>query len=455
MQDDLERLFSPRRVAVVASFGGRTDGGSIIVDNLRRAEDVDVMPVATRDAMPEGAVRSLRDAGPIDVAVLYVPAEQVPGLITDAGGLGCAVVIVESAGFAEAHEAGTDLQREAVEAARVAGVRLLGPNCSGVLNGARNLATAPVPMHGIRAGHASLLVQSGVMAGAVLAQVMNLGTFGAAKVCSLGNKADLDESELLEYLGEDPDTRAVGLYLEWVSRPDEFIAVGGRVAKQKPVVALVGGRSGAGEALTRRHTARPAGDARRTTEIVQAAGISCIRGFTEMLEVTNGLAVLSSFEPAGGRTAVITLSGSGAVVAVDAWQDSSLSLADLGARTVARLSPLFPGWLHPENPLDIWPAAAHHGMEVVVPEVLAALEEDEGIDLVLAILPVLSDEERTRLPQLLPRRTEAMRKPLVCWYYGGGSPEIAAEVEARGAVMASSIESAVSLLGQLALRVGR
>lgn len=455
MKDDLERLFSPQRVAVVASFGGRTDGGSIIVDNLRRAQDVDVVPIATRDVLPEGAFRSLRDAGPIDVAVLYVPAEQVPGLITDAGRLGCAVVIVESAGFAEAHAAGNDLQREAVEAARDAGVRLLGPNCSGVLNGARNLATAPVPMHGIRPGHASLLVQSGVMAGAVLAQVMNLGTFGAAKVCSLGNKADLDEAELLEFLGEDPETRAVGLYLEWVSRPDEFVAVGGKVVTQKPVVALVGGSSGAGEALTRRHTARPAGDPSRTAEIVEAAGISRIRGFTEMLEVTNGLAVLSSFQPAGGKTAVITLSGSGAVVAVDAWQDSVLSLADLSPRTVARLSPLFPGWLHPENPLDIWPAAAHHGMETVVPEVIKALEEDDGVDLILAILPVLSSEDQTRLPDLLPQRPEPLRKPVVCWYYGGGSPEMAAEVEARRVVMASSIESAVSLLGQLALRVAR
>lgn len=451
MRTDLTALFAPTRVAVVADFGGGSArAASTIARNLLQATGTELV-VVPRGEKPTDlpSVARLDEVGPLDVVVIYLPAPQVAQVVREAGAVGCRFAIVQSAGFGEAQGDGQQLEKELVLAGQEAGVRLVGPNCTGVLNGHRNLATATVPMPDMRAGGASLLVQSGVMAGAVLAQVMNLGTFGVAKACSLGNKADLEEAELLAHLGKDPSTRAVGLYLEWISDPDTFIQVGRAVVDTKPVVALVGGQTEAGAELTRRHTARPASDRTDTAGVVHAAGIPQVQGFTEMLEVCNGMSVLAGHRGAGKRIGIVTLTGSGAVVVADALQSGNLTLASVGDATREKMADFYPRWLEPDNPLDVWPAAAHHGLEAVVPAAIQALEQDPGVDQILAILPVLRREDRGSLPGLLPEGDRLLRKPFVCWYYGGSSPTLAATVEPRGVAIVSSLESAVSLLREI------
>lgn len=456
MRTDFERLFSPSSVAVVADFAGVSGRGARhIVANLDRVVGLTVWPVCAHSSTVDhpSATDSLGAAGKVDVVIVYLRASEVVSLVDEAAE-GTGFMIVQSAGFAETGDDGRLLQDELTRRAHDRGIRVIGPNCTGVLNGRNGLSTATVPMPGTRAGGASLLVQSGVMAGAVLAQVMNLGTFGAAKVCSLGNKADVDETDLLAYLMEDDETLSIGMYLEWISRPDEFVATASRAVETKPVIALVGGSTEVGARLTRRHTARP-DSAANTRELAERAGINCVSGFTEMLEVCNGLAVLSRFGTVGPNTAVVTLTGSGAVVAVDSWDQSALRLADLSLKTRRRLRELFPSWLAPENPLDIWPAASHNGLQHVVPEVLAALDEDPSVDQILAILPVLREEDRDLLVQLLPAGEVELSKPIVCWYLGGGSPGLADAVERRGTVVTSSLDSALTLLRSMAVEGGR
>lgn len=433
----LAHLASPRTVVVI----GRSHRTAGIIRNLERVDGLTVYSCSV-----EGDRVGLMTQTP-DVAIVYANAEQCSTAVRTAASAGARSVIIEAAGFGESSARGRVLERELLATAREVGVRLLGPNSLGVYNGRRNLTTAPFPMPDLTGGSASLVVQSGVMAGGLLADVMKQGHFRLNTMVSLGGRVDLDEVDCLNYFERDPNTTAVGCYFEQVGASARFARSVQRLAAAKPVVAMLGGRTAAGSAAASRHTGRRGASVEQVRAILDEAGIPVVERLRDLLEVTGAVAEAAPGGrlPREPRVAVVTLTGSGAVAMVDTLEDRSCSLATLSRSTVIRMEKVLPDWLPVENPIDLWPSLVNgHGV-ASFREALSATAEDENVDAVVAIVPVWGetrglDDFRTAVLEAQPT------KPLILWAPGTeGLPE-----RFPGVVAVPSLESVAPVLRALA-----
>src|SRR6185436_844167 len=213
----LRCFFEPKSIAVIGA--SRTPGrpGHTLVENLRKAFAGQIYPINTQAGEVAGlpAFPSVAEVpGDVELAVVLVPAESVPQAVMSCAQKGVRGVVVEAADFAEIGAEGRLRQVQIADIARNAGMRLWGPNCLGVIDARSGVITTYQPLRDVVPGHTSLITQSGALAGAVLAQIHEARTFAFNKVCSIGNKADVDECDLLEYLAGDPSTRVIGMYLE-------------------------------------------------------------------------------------------------------------------------------------------------------------------------------------------------------------------------------------------------
>ena len=254
--------------------------------------------------------------GPVDLVVAAVPAEGVPAVAREAAACGARALVVLSAGFAEQDAHGAELQAELVHVCRTAGVRLVGPNCLGV-----SVSAGPAPFDATfgplpaRRGRIALASQSGGLGVAALAHCAARG-IGTSAFVSLGNGADVAPEDLLAWWDADPDTRAALLYLEGAGDPRRFARIARRVSRATPVVALKGGRGGAGRRAAGSHTAALAGGEPMTEALFDLAGVVRADTLEELLETGEVLA--SQPLPAGPRLGIVSNAGGPAILAADA-----------------------------------------------------------------------------------------------------------------------------------------
>jgi acyl-CoA synthetase (NDP forming) len=286
-----------------------------------------------------------------DLVVVCVPASAAAGVVAEAGDLGVKAVCVISAGFAETGTDGTALQADVVQAAAARGVRLVGPNCTGILSGnggarfnATFSRTVPPP------GRTALLTQSGAFGLAVLEAAEARG-LGIGAFVSVGNSADIASNDLLVYWDRDPATDLVLLYLESVQDPRWFIRIARRVARRVPIVAVKAGRTEAGRRGAASHTAALAAGDAAVDALLQQAGVIRAESMEEMLDLAT---VLSSQRRFGGRrVAVLTNGGGPGVLAADACESNGLVVPELSELTAARLRSLLPPEASVANPVDM------------------------------------------------------------------------------------------------------
>jgi len=257
ISDAMEFFFNPRSIAVVGASPNPRKVGNALIRNLKRGYRGSVYPVNPNYSEIEGLrcfPRVSEIEEPVDLAIVFVSARLVPEALRDCAAGGARGVMIESGGFAETGERGKALQEECCTIGKETGMRLWGPNCMGLVDARRNFVfsfLAPeIWEEGLTPGNVSLVVQSGMLSGGFLIDLMSHGTMGVSKVCSIGNKVDVDECELLDYLIRDPETAVVALYLEAIPRGRAFLEVARR--SHKPIVVLKGGRSlrGARAAMT-------------------------------------------------------------------------------------------------------------------------------------------------------------------------------------------------------------
>jgi acyl-CoA synthetase (NDP forming) len=419
----MEFFFRPRGVAIAGATATREKGGYHIVYNARQGFKGRIYPVNPRyreiDGIP--CFPSVMDVpDPVDMAILFVPAPAVPDLAAQCARRGIRGVIVESGGFSEVGAEGESLQKALRRIAADTGLRVWGPNCMGLIDTATqtvfSFVSPSIWEDGLVRGGVSLVVQSGMLSGGFLMDTMTRGDTAFSKVCSLGNKLDVNECDILPCLLEDPDTETVGLYLESFVDGRRFMEI--CRASDKPVVVLKGGKSVGGSRAAMSHTASLAGNQWVVSGALAQAGVIEATDFKQMIDLCRGLAGASRCKAGhGARIAVVTYTGAGGILSADFMERMGLTLANLSPATIEALKAIYPPWMPPGNPLDLWPAMERQGPLKALRVALKAVCNDPNVDGVLlhtfvgGVISYLDLAEASETAGLAG-------KPLFCWLLG-------------------------------------
>ncbi|MEI9931380.1 MAG: acetate--CoA ligase family protein [Rhizomicrobium sp.] len=379
---NLDAIFAPKSLALIGATNRPRAVGAVVSHNLLTADfRGEIMLVNPTHGWVSG-VKCYPDIASLpvvpDLAVICTPPATVPKLISELGARGTRGAIVVTAGFRDAgNEAGRQLQQEMLDAARPRTLRIIGPNCIGVVSAAFGL-NASFAQGRPRAGHVAFVAQSGAVVGTVL-DWADARSVGFSHIVSLGDMADVDFGDMLEYLADDPNTDAILLYIEGLTEARKFLAAAHTAARLKPIVAIKAGRAPQGARAAASHTGALAGIDGVYDTAFHRAGILRVRDLDEMFDAVETLAIRP--EIAGDRLAILTNGGGIGVLATDALIDDGGRLADLDADTIAKLSTVLPPtWPH-ANPVDIIGDA--DGARYAA--ALKVLQNTQDIDAILAL----------------------------------------------------------------------
>jgi acetyl coenzyme A synthetase (ADP forming)-like protein len=379
----LDAIFRPRTIAVVgASRSPDTIGHQILANLLRYGFTGAVHPVNPHAAAVHGvrafpSVSAVPDS--VDMAVISVPRTHVLGVAEDCGRAGVRGLVVITAGFREVGGEGAILEDRLTDIVKRYDMRMIGPNCMGVLNTdpavAMNATFAPVMPPG---GSAALLSQSGALGLSVLDYAKEYG-IGIAQFASVGNKPDVSGNDLLLQWEHDDAVKAILMYVENFGNPRNFREIASRVSRRKPIVVLKSGRSTVGARAAMSHTGALAASDVAVDALLAQSGVLRATSVEELFDMA--MAFTGQPLPKSRRTAVLTNSGGPGILAADALEANGLELPELGAATVERLRPLFPAEASLRNPLDMIASARPAGYRAA----LDAMLDDPGIDAVVSI----------------------------------------------------------------------
>jgi len=427
--DKLDAIFSPSSVAVVGASTTPGKVGHDIFANILRGNYQGVLyPVnpGARSVLSVPAYPSIKAVpDDVDLAMIILPPKRALNAIEESIEKGVKGVVIVSAGFREVGDEGRKIEDRIVALCREAGVRLVGPNCLGVIN----------PMDDVRLnasfstrmpdpGQISFISQSGALCTAVLDFAADRD-FGFSKFISIGNKADVDELDLLRYFHEDLDTRVIMIYLEELRRGPEFIEAvkeitsGGRPT---PVMVIKSGRTGAGAKAAASHTGALAGSEAVYESIFQQSGIIRVASIDELFDFASAFATKSETSlgkvrrriPTGNRVAIVTNAGGPGIVATDMTISSGLQLAKFSDETVEVLDSHLPDTANLNNPVDVIGDASQERYE----HALAAVIRDEGVDGALVILTPQSMTNALGTAEAIVRVANRTHKPILCCFMG-------------------------------------
>jgi len=419
----LKLFFNPRAVAVIGASRRRgTIGGEIFHNLLSYGFEGPVYPVNTTTPVVQcvPAYPSIEDIpGPVDLAILAVPAAEVVSIAAACGRKGVRALVVISAGFAETGSDGQARQAELVRVCRAAGMRLIGPNCMGIANTEANVrldATfAPiVPTQG-RVGFSS---QSGALGLAIMDYASSLG-LGLSTFVSVGNKADISGNDLLRYWESDPGTDVILLYLESFGNPQKFSQIARRVARKKPIVVVKSGRSTAGARATSSHTGAMLAASDITVDaLFRQSGIVRTDTLEELFDVATVL--VNQPLPKGNRVAIITNAGGPAILCADACESRGLEIPVLADETHERLRKFLPEGASCVNPVDMIASATAEDYRQAIRDVAS----DPNVDSLIVIFTPPLATLATDVARVIAEESENLKrsKPILAVFMAGGIP---------------------------------
>jgi succinyl-CoA synthetase alpha subunit/RimJ/RimL family protein N-acetyltransferase len=327
---------------------------------------------------------SVRDLPqPVDLAVVAVPAEAVSPVVDDCAARGVRALVVVTAGFAETGAEGRERQRRLVEQVRGYGLRLIGPNCLGILNAdlqvRLNASFSPIfPPP----GRVAMSSQSGALGLAVLAAARH-SSIGLSTFVSVGNKADVSGNDLLQYWEEDENTDVILLYLESFGNPRRFARIARRVSRRKPIVAIKSGRTAAGGRAASSHTAAMAAGDAPVTALFRQTGVIRAETLEEMFDLA--LALGCQPLPQGPRVAVVTNAGGPGILCADACEAGGLKVPELSPPLRAQLAAFLPAAASAANPIDLIASATPEQFRLAVEAVLSSGEVDALIAIYISV----------------------------------------------------------------------
>ena len=427
---NLSKIFQPERVAVVGA-GGDADGvGAIVLRNLVDSGFRGVVyPVNPHREAVHG-IQAYPDLAslpaPPDLAVVCTPAPTVPGIVRACGEAGIPGVLVLSAGFREMGAEGAELERlVAAEAARFPGMRIVGHNCLGVIapESRLNASFAGSMPEG---GQVAFVSQSGALCTSVLDWANERG-IGFSHFISVGNMLDVDFGDLIDYLGRDPQTRSIILYIESITQPRKFMSAARAFTRTFPIVAFKAGRFAASAQAAASHTGALAGEDDVYDAVFQRAGIERV---TEMEDIFDIAELLSrGRRPRGANLAIVSNAGGPGVMALDALLERGGTIAPLSAATIERLdAQLPPAWSH-ANPVDVLGDAPAQRFG----DATATVLDDPGVDAALAILtPQAMTDPAASAAQVQEAAARTQKPVLAAWMGGKAVREARESLAAAG-----------------------
>ncbi|RPH51510.1 MAG: CoA-binding protein [Desulfobacteraceae bacterium] len=419
----MEFFFKPRGIALVGASSNPYKGGNSILKNLLNGFKGGIYPVNPAYTEVEGlkCYPSVLDVpAPVDLAIVFVPAKLVPDVIRECVQRKIPGVMIESGGFAEAGSRGKSIQRELKQICDETGIRLWGPNCMGLVDFISkkvfSFVSPTLWNYEFIRGNVSLIVQSGMLSAGFIIDTMSHGVMGISKVCSIGNKVDVDECELLEYLLDDPETAVVGLYLESFANGRRFIDI--CRSSSKPIVVLKGGKSVKGAAAAMSHTASLAGNSTLISGALAQAGVVEAVDFKQMLDLCRSLSMYPEIPlKITGGVAILTYSGGAGIVSSDFIDKTTLSIAELSQKTKDALEKIYPEWMPVANPIDLWPAIERGGSEMAYGEAIKAVCDDPNVDAVFLHYYAGGFALNFDISSLVEIARKS-NKPMFCWLMG-------------------------------------
>ena len=378
---NLDKLFNPGSVALIGATPRPGSVGAVVARNLRRAKFAgDLMLVNPHQREIDGLIvypniASLPRAP--DLAVIATPAETVPSLVSQLSERGTRGAVIITAGFGELGEQGLALQQATLDAARPHLMRIVGPNCVGIMVPRLGL-DATFSHLAAPAGDIAFISQSGAMVTAMLDWAVPRD-IGFSHVVSLGDMADVDFGDMLDYLAADPHTRAILLYVEGITHGHKFMSAARAAARIKPVLALKAGRSNAGARAATSHTGVLAGADAVYDAVFRRAGMLRVGTMAELFDAAETLAL--THEQVGEQLAILTNGGGAGVLATDALVAAGGQLAELAQNTIAELNQRLPTTWSRSNPIDIIGDAP--GTRYA--DALAVLISDPEVDAILVL----------------------------------------------------------------------
>ncbi|KAB8142400.1 acetate--CoA ligase [Chloroflexia bacterium SDU3-3] len=413
----LEAIFAPQSVAIIGASPDQTKLGNRVLRNVldngykgriypihpTAAEVAGLPAFASIDAVPEA----------VDLAVIVIPPQHVLAAAELCGQKGVKGLVVITAGFKEVGGQGKELERKLIEIVQKYNMRMVGPNCLGIIDTTTPINASFAPMMPI-AGEIAFMSQSGAICSAILDWSKQEG-IGFSRFVSLGNKGDVDEVSLLEEWGNEADNKVILAYLEGINNGPAFIETARRVTKETPVIAIKSGTTEAGTRAISSHTGSLAGSERAYEAAFTQSGILRARSMEELFD----FALAFAYQPltAGDRVAIVTNAGGPGIIATDAIERSGLKLTSFTPETIERLRKSLPDMASVFNPIDVIGDARADRYEIALRAALA----DPNVDAVLVLFTPQAGSEAEETAKVIARLSAGQPKPVVTSYMGAVS----------------------------------
>ena len=432
MSESLDCILRPRAIAVIGASRMSDTIGHQIFGNLLRYGFTGAAYPVNPNATSIQSVRAYRDVGSLperpDLAIVVVPKDRVLGVVEGCGQAGIPGLVVISAGFREVGGVGVDRERQLVDIVRRYGMRMVGPNCMGVLNTdpavSMNATFAPaMPPY----GRAAFVSQSGALGVSVLDHAAEYG-IGISQFVSVGNKPDVSGNDLLEQWEHDPAVGVILMYVESFGNPRRFLELASRITRVKPIIAVKSGRSKVGARAASSHTGALAASDLAVAALLTQAGVLRAESIEELFDMT--MAFTGRALPRSNRTAIVTNSGGPGILAADALETRGLELVELQPTTIAKLKPLFPEEASIRNPLDMIASATPAHYRTALDAVLS----DPNVDSAMAVfVPPLGVRQQDVAESIVTAAASHVQKPVLAVLMGSeGLPQGRAELHRAG-----------------------
>ncbi len=449
MASSLDPLFKPESIAVVGASRRKGTIGHQVVANLLEHGFTGVVYPVNPNARAVHSIPAYPSViaipGTVDLAVIAVPKEIVPGIVDECGEKGIRALVVITAGYKEVGGEGILREARLISQVRRYGMRMVGPNCMGILNAgpdiSMNATFAPCMPP---AGSISFMSQSGAIGVTILDYASEFG-IGIHDFVSVGNKGDVSANDLLEYWENDPDTRVILMYLESFGNPRRFAEIAPRVSRKKPIVVVKTGRTSAGARAASSHTGALAGVDDTVDALLAQHGIQRADSVEALFDLAMAFGSLPI--PAGNRVAIITNAGGPGIIIADSCESSGLEVAELTQETQGRLRQLFPEEASVRNPVDMIASATPDSYRLA----LGITLEDPKVDAAIAaFVPPLGVRQEDVAQAIVEAARARPDKPILAVLMGReGLPQGRAELQAVGVPAYMFPESAARALASM------
>ncbi|HTY47623.1 MAG TPA: acetate--CoA ligase family protein [Methanomassiliicoccales archaeon] len=412
----MKELFEPSSIAVIGAAREEMKVGHIVLKNLLdsgfKGRLFPVNPKADEILGLKCYPRVTDVPETVELAVIVVPNTFVPKVMDECGQKGVKAAIVITAGFKETGKVGAELEHKLGEVARQHGIRVLGPNCLGIINTQARM-NATFTNNYPRVGSIAISSQSGAICSTVLDWAADIKV-GFSKFVSVGNKVDVDEADLLRFLRDDPATKVIGMYIEGTDRGREFMNEAFATSVVKPIIALKSGRTSTGAKAASSHTGALSGSDKVYGAAMEQSGIVRAKNIEELFDLLLVFATMP-LPPEGGGVAIVTNAGGLGVLAADACGDYGIPMASFSAETVAKLKSYLPEEANFYNPVDVIGDARTDRYEFAMRTVM----EDKNVSSMLVMLAPTDLVDIPSVAKLVASFAGKTKIPLAAAFVGG------------------------------------